>query len=81
MVFILPKKFLNQSNGNLEAYSIKSVNMRCIEQESCTSLFVKDMLERSIADLKGKTIDEVRKIQDQIGSKILTFIKKLEDDL
>ena len=55
--------------------------MRCIEQESCTSLFVKDMLESSIADPKGKTIDEVRKIQDQIGSKLLTLIKKLEDDL
>ena len=49
--------------------------------ESCPSLFVKDVLDWNIADPKGKTIEEVRKIRDQIKSEVLTLIKKLEDDL
>jgi len=68
------------SNEMLED-SVKTVNMGCIDQETCPSLFVKDLLEWSIADPKGKTIEEVRKIRDQTKSKVLDLIKKLEDDL
>ena len=68
------------SNVMLED-SIKTVNMGCIDQETCPSLFVKDLLEWHIADPKGKTIEEVRKIRDQTKSKVLDLIKKLEDDL
>ena len=68
------------SNEMLED-SIKTVNMGCIDQETCPSLFVKDLLEWNIADPKGKTIEEVRKIRDQTKSKVLNLIKKLEDDL
>jgi len=68
------------SNEMLED-SIKTVNMGCIDQETCPSLFVKDLLEWNIADPKGKTIQEVRKIRDQTKLKVLDLIKKLEDDL
>lgn len=68
------------SNEMLED-SIKIVNMGCIDQETCPSLFVKDLLEWNIADPKGKTIEEVRKIRDQTKSKVLNLIKQLEDDL
>jgi len=68
------------SNEMLED-SIKTVNMGCIDSETCPSLFVKDLLEWNIADPKGKTIEEVRKIRDQTKSKVLDLIKKLEDDL
>jgi protein-tyrosine-phosphatase len=68
------------SNQMLEE-SIKTVNMGCIDQETCPSLFVKDLLEWNIADPKGKTIEEIRKIRDQTKSRVLDLIKKLEDDL
>jgi len=68
------------SNQMLED-SIKTVNMGCIDQETCPSLFVKDLLEWNIADPKGKTIEEIRKIRDQTKSRVLDLIKKLEDDL
>ncbi len=68
------------SNQMLED-SIKTVNMGCIDQETCPSLFVKDLLEWNIADPKGKTIEEIRKIRDQPKSRVLDLIKKLEDDL
>ena len=68
------------SNQMLED-SIKTVNMGCIDQETCPSLFVKDLLEWNIVDPKGKTIEEIRKIRDQTKSRVLDLIKKLEDDL
>ncbi len=72
-----PKLFSNQMIEN----STKTVNMGCMDKESCPSLFVKDVLDWNIADPKGKTIEEVRKIRDQIKSNVLELIKKLEDDL
>lgn len=60
--------------------SFKVVNMGCMDQESCPSLFVKDILEWNIIDPKGKSLDEVREIRDQIKSEVLSLIKKLEDD-
>ncbi len=73
----IPKLFSNEMIEN----SIKTVNMGCMDHESCPSLFVKDVLDWNIADPKGKTIEEVRKIRDQIKSKVLELIKKLEDGL
>jgi len=69
-----PKLFSNEMIGN----SIKTVNMGCMDRESCPSLFVKDVLDWDIADPKGKTIEEVRKIRNQIKSNVLKLIKKLE---
>jgi len=61
--------------------SIKTINMGCIDKKSCPSLFVKDVLDWNIRDPKGKTIEEVRKIREQIKFKVLRLIKKLEDGL
>lgn len=60
--------------------SIKTVNMGCMDKESCPSLFVKNVIDWEISDPKGKTLEEIRKIRDQIKSEVLTLIKKLEDD-
>ena len=61
--------------------SFRTVNMGCMNKESCPSLFVNDVLDWSITDPKGKTIEEVRKIRDQIKFEVLSLIKKLEDDI
>jgi len=60
--------------------SFKVVNMGCMNKDSCPSLFVDDVIDWNISDPKGKTMDEVRKIRDQIKSEVLGLIKKLEDD-
>ena len=67
------------SNEMIEC-SLQTVNMGCMNRELCPSLFEKDVLDWNIADPNGKTIEEVRKIRDQIKSEVLTLIKKLEDD-
>ena len=60
--------------------SFKVVNMGCMNKDSCPSLFIKDVINWNISDPKDKTMDEVRKIRDQIKSEVLGLIKKLEDD-
>ena len=61
--------------------SFRTVNMGCMDSESCPSLFVKDVLNWNIVDPKGKPIEEIRKIRDQIKFEVLELIKKLEVDL
>jgi protein-tyrosine-phosphatase len=61
--------------------SFRTVNMGCVDRESCPSLFVHDVLDWNIVDPKGRSIEEIRKIRDQIKFEVLALIKKLEDDL
>ena len=60
--------------------SFKTVNMGCMDKESCPSLFVKDVIDWNIPDPKEKTIEEVRKIRDQIKSEVLNLIKLIDDE-
>jgi len=61
--------------------SFRTINMGCMNKESCPSLFVNDVLDWNIIDPKGKTLEEVRKIRDQIKLEVLSLIKKLDDDI
>jgi len=58
--------------------SFKTINMGCMEQESCPSLFVKDVLDWNISDPKEKSLDDVRKIRDQIKFEVTNLIESLE---
>ncbi len=59
--------------------SFKTVNMGCMDKESCPSLFVKDILDWNISDPKEKSIDEVRKIRDQIKNEVMNLIDSLKE--
>jgi protein-tyrosine-phosphatase len=61
--------------------SFRTINMGCMNKESCPSLFVNDVIEWNVTDPNGKTIEEVRKIREQIKIEVLSLIKKLEDDI
>jgi len=54
-----------------------AVNMGCIDKESCPALFVKDVLDWNIPDPKEKSIEDVRKIRDQIETKVKELVKKI----
>jgi len=58
--------------------SSKTINMGCMDKESCPSLFIKDVFDWNISDPKEKSLDDVRKIRDQIKSEIINLIKSLE---
>jgi len=59
--------------------SFKTVNMGCMDKESCPSLFVKDVIDWNISDPKEKSLDEVRIIRDKIKFEVMTLIKSLEE--
>lgn len=61
--------------------SEKAINMGCMDEESCPALFMKDILDWQIPDPKGKSIEEVRKIRDQIKTKVMILIKSLEENV
>ena len=60
--------------------SNKTVNMGCMDKESCPSLFVKDVDDWNIEDPKGKSIEDVRKIRDQIKHGVLNLLNSIESD-
>jgi len=71
----LPKLLSN----NMIENSFKTINMGCMDKESCPSLFVKDVLDWNISDPKEKSIDEIRKIRDTIKSEVINLINSLEE--
>ena len=60
--------------------SNKTVTMGCMDKESCPSLFVKDVDDWNIEDTKGKSIEDVRKIRDQIKNNVLSLLNSIESD-
>ena len=60
--------------------SNKTINMGCMDKESCPSLFVKDVDDWNIKDPKGKSIEDVRKIRDQIKHGVLNLLNSIESD-
>ena len=71
-----PKTISNSMIDN----SFKTVNMGCMDKESCPALFVKDVIDWNIPDPKEKTIEQVRKIRDQIKSEVLNLIKSIDNE-
>jgi len=66
-------------SNTMIANSSKTVNMGCMDKESCPSLFVKDVLDWNISDPKEKSLDEVREIRDNIKFEVMNLIKSLEE--
>ncbi|EPA05784.1 low molecular weight phosphatase family protein [Candidatus Nitrosarchaeum limnium] len=54
-----------------------TINMGCIDKESCPALFLKNVDDWQILDPKGRSIEEVREIRDQIEKKVKDLINKL----
>jgi arsenate reductase len=53
------------------------VNMGCMEKEACPTLFINELLEWGIEDPKGKPIEKVREIRDDIEQ----MVRELAADL
>jgi len=60
--------------------SFKTVNMGCMDKESCSALFVKDVIDWNISEPKEKTLEQVREIRDQIENKVLNLIATINDE-
>jgi protein-tyrosine-phosphatase len=66
---ILSKKMISTTK--------KTVNMGCMDKETCPALFSKNVIDWQIPDPKEKPIEEIRKIRDQIDSKVKELVSSL----
>ena len=67
------------SNSMIEN-SVKTVNMGCMDKQNCPALFVEDIDNWNIPDPKNQSIEDVRKIRDQIKFNVLKLITSLEEN-
>ena len=58
--------------------SEKSVNMGCIERTECPMLFINNVIDWGIKDPKGKPIEKVREIRDEIEIRVREIAQSLQ---
>ena len=58
--------------------STKSVNMGCIERAECPMLFMNNVIDWGIEDPKGKPIEKVREIRDEIDIRVKEIAQSLQ---
>lgn len=58
--------------------SVLSVNMGCMDKTECPAIFMRHSVDWNIEDPKGKPIDKVREIRDNIELKVRKLCKTLE---
>ena len=60
--------------------SFKTINMGCVDKESCPSLFVNNVIDWNVSDPKAKSLEEIRIIRDQIKNEVKNLLKSLENE-
>ena len=58
--------------------SSNTVNMGCMEKESCPTLFLQNLLDWNIEDPKNKPIEKVREIRDEIDQKVKELVGSIK---
>ncbi len=58
--------------------SANIVNMGCIEHQSCPTLFSHNVLDWNIEDPKGKSIEKVREIRDEIEQRVKELVASIK---
>ena len=67
-------------SADMMEHSLKTVNMGCMDDQSCPALSFDAIIDWNISDPKEKSLDEIREIRDQIKSKVMKLITSLEKD-
>jgi arsenate reductase (thioredoxin) len=60
--------------------STKIVNMGCMDKSSCPTLFIPNLIDWGLEDPKGKTIEHVREIRDDIEQRVRHLVTNLPKD-
>jgi arsenate reductase (thioredoxin) len=58
--------------------SFKTVNMGCMDKESCPTLFLPNVLDWNLEDPKGKSIQRVREVRDEIDQRVKELVAVLK---
>ena len=54
------------------------VNMGCMEKDSCPTLFLNNVIDWNLEDPKGKSIQDVRPIRDEIEQRVKQLVTSLK---
>jgi len=52
--------------------------MGCMDKESCPTLFLNNVIDWNIEDPKGKSVDKVREIRDEIERRVKELVSGLK---
>jgi arsenate reductase (thioredoxin) len=58
--------------------SEKSVNMGCMDRAECPVLFINNVVDWGIEDPKGKPIEKIREIRDEIERRVKEIAQSLQ---
>jgi arsenate reductase (thioredoxin) len=57
--------------------SAKIVNMGCMDKSFCPTLFIPNLIDWGIEDPKGKSIEQLREIRDDIDANVRKLVAEL----
>ena len=60
--------------------SSKAVNMGCMDKSECPTLFINNAIDWGIEDPKGKPIEKVREIRDEIERRVKEIAESIQSD-
>ena len=60
--------------------SLKIVNMGCMDKSFCPTLFIPNLIDWRIEDPKGKSIEQIIEIRDDIEQKVKQLVTNLPKD-
>lgn len=59
--------------------SAKAINMGCMDKNDCPLLFLNNPIDWQIEDPKGKPVDKVREIRDEIERRVIELVASLKE--
>src|SRR5215204_5912140 len=60
--------------------STKIINMGCMDKSFCPTLFIPNVIDWGIEDPKGKSIEQVREIRDDIEQRVKQLVTNLSEE-
>jgi arsenate reductase len=61
--------------------STKIINMGCMDKSFCPTLFIPNVIDWGIEDPKGRSIEQVREIRDDIEQRIKQLVTNLPENI
>jgi len=58
--------------------SFKTVNMGCMDKESCPTIFLPNVIDWNLEDPKGKSFERVREIRDEIDQRVKELVANIK---
>ena len=58
--------------------SFKTVNMGCMDKESCPTIFLPNVIDWNLEDPKGKSFERVKEIRDEIDQRVKELVASIK---